>query len=167
LIETPGGLALASLDGTQTFPILRNALAAAKCARLTVTLPGTKVIELAAIGSPVLSCTPLNVAELVAFTGPLNYLDRIPFAGRWLKRLAATAVSRRFRFHTQPNMDADREIVRELHGTLTPGRVAREALELWGDKAGLAESSQALRELYADHAGAAGRMARGLLEMQA
>ncbi len=167
IIQMPGGPALSSLDGTQTFPILRNALAAAARARLTVTLPGTKVIELAAIGAPVLSCTPLNVAEFAAINGPLTYLDRIPFAGRRLKQIAVTAVSRRFRFHTQPNIDANREIVRELHGTLTPGRVAREALDLWGDKARLAESSQALRELYADHAGAAGRMARRLLEMQA
>ena len=166
MIETPNGPALASLDGSQTFPILRNALAAAARARLTVTMPGTKVIELAAIGAPVLSCTPINLAEVVAINGPLTYLDRIPLVGRRLKQLAVTAVSRRFRFHTQPNMDADREIVRELHGTLTPGRVAREALELWGDKARLAESSGALRELYADHAGAAGRMARRLLEMQ-
>ncbi|HEX5274068.1 MAG TPA: hypothetical protein VFW34_02195 [Candidatus Rubrimentiphilum sp.] len=167
MIETPDGPALSSLDGVQTFPILRNSLAAAARARLTVTLPGTKVIELAAIGAPVLSCTPINLAEIVAINGPLTYLDRIPVAGRRLKQMAVTAVSRRFRFHTQPNMDADREIVRELHGTLTPGRVAREALELWGDKPRLAESARALRELYADHAGAAGRMARSLLEMQA
>lgn len=166
MIESPRGPALASLDGSQTFPILRSALAAAGRARLTVTLPGTKVIELAAIGAPVLSCTPINLAELVAINGPLTYLDRIPLAGRRLKQLVVTAVSRRFRFHTQPNMDANREIVRELHGTLTPGRVAREALELWSDKARLAGSSRALRELYADHAGAAGRMARSLLAMQ-
>jgi hypothetical protein len=167
MIETPGGPGLASLDGTQTFPILRNALAAAARARLTVTIPGTKVIELAAIGAPVLSCTPINMAEIVAINGPLTYLDRIPFAGRRLKQIVVSAVARRFRFHTQPNIDANREIVRELHGTLTPGRVAREALELWGDKPRLAESSLALSELYAGHSGAAGRMARSLLEMQA
>ncbi len=167
MIESPDGPALASLDGTQTFPILRNSLAVAARARLTVTIPGTKVIELAAIGAPVLSCTPINMAEIVAINGPLTYLDRIPFAGRRLKQIVVTAVARRFRFHTQPNIDANREIVRELHGTLTPGRVAREALELWGDKPRLSGSSEALRELYADHAGAARRMARSLLEMQA
>jgi hypothetical protein len=166
MIETPAGPALTSLDGAQTFPILRHALAAAAHARLTVTFPGTKVIELAAIGAPVLSCTPLNLAERIPMNGPLTYLDRIPIAGPRLKQLAATAVSRRYRFHTQPNIDADREIVRELHGTLTPGRVAREALELWCDKARLTELSQTLRGLYAGHSGAAGCMARELLEMQ-
>ncbi len=166
LIETPDGHALSSLDGSQTFPILRNALAAASRARLTVATPGTKVIELATIGAPVLSCTPTNAAELVTINGPLTYVDRIPFIGGPLKRLVATRISKRFRFHTQPNMDAGREIVRELHGTLTPGRVARVALELWGDSAWLADSSKALRSLYTEHVGAAGRMARGLLEVQ-
>lgn len=156
---------LVSLDGAQRFPVVRNALAAASRARLTVTLPGTKVIELAAIGAPVLSCTPLNVAEKVAINGPLTYLDRLPFAGPRLKGAVVAGVSRRFRFHTQPNMDAGREIVRELHGTLTPGRVARVALELWDDRTWLAEASKAMRSLYTEHVGAAGRMARGLLEV--
>ncbi len=165
LVEAPGGAAFASLDGWQHFPILRNALAAAKHARLAVTLPGTKVIELAAIGTPVLACTPLNIAEMVTINGPLTYLNRIPFIGVPLKRAVVTGVSKRFRFHTQPNMDAGREVVRELHGTLTPGRVARVALECWNDAAWLAESSQALRSLYSEHVGAAGRIARGLLEV--
>jgi len=166
MIETREGPALQSLDGTQTFPVLHNAPAAAKQARLTVTFPGTKVTELAAIGAPVLSCTPLNLAEKVPINGPLTYLDRIPVAGVRLKRMAVVAVSRRLRFHAQPNMDAGRELVPELHGTLTPGRVAREALDLWGDKARMAESSQILREMYAAHAGAAECVARRLLEMQ-
>jgi hypothetical protein len=164
LEDTPSGPMLASRDGSQRFPVLRNSLAAASRARLTVTLPGTKVIELAAIGAPVLSCTPINVGEKVAINGPFTYLDRIPYAGPRIKRLVVAGVSRRFRFHTQPNMDAGREIVRELHGTLTPGRVARVALELWDDRAWQAEASKAMRALYTEHVGAAGRMARGLLE---
>ena len=165
LIEGSSVPELAPPDGSLRFPVIRNALAAASRAALTVTLPGTKVIELAAIGAPVLSCTPINVAERVAINGPLTYLDRIPFAGPRLKRLVVAGVSRRFRFHTQPNMDAGREIVRELHGTLTPGRVARVALELLDDRAWRAEASKAMRSLYTEHVGAAVRMARGLLEV--
>ena len=165
LVETSAGAELVSLDGSQRFPILHNALAAAKQARLAVTIPGTKTIELAALGTPVIACTPLNIPEAVTINGPLTYLDRIPLIGGPLKRAVVTGVSRRFRFHTQPNMDAGREVVRELHGTLTPGRVARVALECFGDAAWLAESSQALRSLYTEHLGAAGRIARGLLEV--
>ena len=49
LIEEGERAYLASADGRIRFPILRNALAAATRARLVVTLPGTKCIELAAL----------------------------------------------------------------------------------------------------------------------
>ncbi|HET9394120.1 MAG TPA: hypothetical protein VFO29_11455 [Candidatus Rubrimentiphilum sp.] len=165
LVETSAGTELVSLDGSQRFPVLHNALSAAKRARLAITIPGTKTIELAAIGTPVVACTPLNIPEAVTINGPLTYLNRIPLVGVPLKRAVVTAYSRRFPFHTQPNMDSNREVVRELHGTLTPGRVARVALECFDDAAWLAESAQALRGLYTEHLGAAGRIARGLLEV--
>lgn len=166
LLEENDGVFLGAEDGAHRFPVLRHAMAAATHARLTVTLPGTKVIELAALGKPVLSCTPLNIPEAVTINGPLTYLDRIPIVGIPLKRAVVTGVSRRFRFHTQPNMDAGKEIVRELHGTLTPGRVARVALQCWDDASWLNETSQALRALYTEHRGASGRMARDILEMR-
>ena len=166
LVESGGEAFLCSLDGKIGFPIVRHALAAARRARLVLTIPGTKVIELAAIGKPVISCTPLNAPELAAINGPLTYLDRIPFIGIPAKRAVATAYSRRFRYHTQPNIDAQAEIVRELHGTLTPGRVARIALESAGDAAWLARTAQALSGLYREHVGAAARMAAGILALQ-
>lgn len=163
--ETGGAAFLTSVDGAVTFPMLGSALAAARTARLAVTIPGTKVIELAAIGKPVISCTPLNAPELAAINGPLTYLDRIPLIGIPAKRAVAVAYSRRFRFHTQPNIDAQREIVHELHGTLTPGRVARVALERAGDAQWLQTSAQALADLYREHVGAAARMAAALLAL--
>jgi hypothetical protein len=75
------------------------------------------------------------------------------------------AYSRRFRFHTQPNIDAQAEIVQELHGTLTPGRVARIALQRAADDAWLSASSQALSGLYREHLGAAERMTAALLAL--
>jgi hypothetical protein len=95
----------------------------------------------------------------------LTYLDRIPLVGAAAKRTIVMAYSRRHRFHTQPNIDAGRSIVYELHGTLTPGRVARVALDRFADGAWLAESAQALAGLYREHVGAANRMARSLLEL--
>jgi len=154
---------LVSSHGDARFPIVRNAMAAARRAKLALTIPGTKTIELAALGTPAVACTPLNAAELIAVNGPLTYLDRLPFAGVALKRSVATAISRRYRFHTQPNMDAGRELIAELHGTLTPGRVARVVLERLADREWLAETSQMLAALYARHRGAAARMAGDLL----
>lgn len=156
---------LAAGDGSQRFPVLRRPLAAARLARLAVTLPGTKCIELAALGVPMIAITPLNAPELAALNGPLTYLDRIPVAGAALKRSVAVALSRRHLFHTQPNIDLGAMVVRELHGTLTPGRVARVTLDSFEDRPWLAESASRLAGLYARHAGAADRMATGLLDL--
>ncbi len=166
LIETADGAYLSSRDRDVRFAILRNAMGAARPARLALTIPGTKVIELAALGKPVLSCTPMNAPELAAFNGPLTYLDRIPVFGARLKSAAATAYARRFPYHTQPNIDAQEAIVRELHGTLTPGRVAKVALQCAGDSVWLERTAKALSGLYREHVGAARRMAAGILALR-
>lgn len=165
LIEEGDRLWLASTDGNVRFPVLHHALSAALRARLVVTLPGTKTIELAALGVPMVAITPLNAPEKITFNGPLTYLDRIPLVGVPLKRAVAVGVSKRFIYHTQPNMDAGEAIVQELHGTLTPGRVARVALERYDDARWIASSKTRLASLYADHVGAADRMAESLLEL--
>ncbi len=165
VVEDGGRAYAASSDGSIRFPILRNALSAAMRARLVVTIPGTKCIELAALGVPMITITPLNAPELITFNGPLTYLDRIPLVGVPLKRAAAVGVSRRFVFHTQPNMDAGESLICELHGTVTPGRVARVALERLDDAAWLERSRERLSALYADHVGAADRMAESLIQL--
>jgi hypothetical protein len=165
LEEHAGVTYLCGQDGAQRFPVVRNAISAASRARLVVTIPGTKVIELAAIAKPMIACTPLNAPELVAINGPLTYLNRIPLLGAPLKAAAVTAYARRFTFHTQPNMDAQRSLVHELHGTLTPGRVARVVLDRLADEEWLHNSAQALGNLYREHVGASVRMASGLLKL--
>jgi lipid A disaccharide synthetase len=139
-------------------------MGAAAGARLAVTIPGTKVIELAALGVPALVCTPLNAPELVVIGGPLQYIGKLPLIGAPLKRSAVMAVTRRFRYFAQPNIDADREIDPEIFGTLLPSEVARVAAERWADAAWCRSTGDELRALYAPQAGAAERMAAALLE---
>ncbi len=146
-------------DGSIRIPIVRNAMRAASASRLTVTIPGTKVIELAALGVPTLAITPLNAPEKITINGLLTYIDRIPFLGPKLKAGVVLGVAKRFVYHTQPNIDAGEEIVRELHGTLTPGRVARVALELFADERWLGSVSTRLAGMYQHQRGAARRMA--------
>ena len=165
LVEGRDGPELASLDGNVRFPVLRNALSAATRARLVITLPGTKCIELAALGIPMITITPLNAPEVITINGPLTYLDRIPLIGIPLKRAAAVGVSRRFKYHTQPNIDANEMLIEELHGTQTAGHVARVALDRYLDANWLARSKERLSSLYEDHVGAADRMAESLLEL--
>ncbi|HET7813788.1 MAG TPA: hypothetical protein VFL13_05395 [Candidatus Baltobacteraceae bacterium] len=166
-LEDAGGTpALVTLDGSVRIPVVRNAIAAARRSKLAVTIPGTKVIELAALGTPVLSCTVMNAPELITINGPLTYLDRIPVAGAALKRAVVLKYAERFTYHTQPNIDAQQPLIAELHGTLTPGRVARVALEMLADEHALATQAQALAGLYREHIGASVRMAAGLLALQ-
>ncbi|MDE2482660.1 MAG: hypothetical protein KGN02_10765 [bacterium] len=156
---------LTTPDASVRFPVLRNALAAATRARMVVTLPGTKTIELAALGVPMLSITPMNAPEKITFNGPFTYLDRIPFIGVPLKRGVAVAIAKRFPYHTQPNIDSDAPVLREEHGTLTPGRVTRVALACYDDPAWLGSSRERLSALYAGHVGAADRMAESLVQL--
>ena len=150
-------------DG-QRFPLVRAAMRAAAGARLAVTIPGTKVIELAALGIPAVVCTPFNAPELVVIGGPLQYVGKLPVVGTPIKRAAALAVARRFKHFAQPNIDAGRDLDVEIAGTLLPSQVAHVAAERWNDLAWCAATGAELRALYLHHAGAAERMAAALLE---
>jgi hypothetical protein len=155
----------ASLEaGGERFAVVKASMRVAQHARLAVSLPGTKVIELAVLGVPAIVITPSNAPELAVINGPLQFIDRLPLVGVPVKRVAAVAVAKRFRFFAQPNIDAGRELDHELRGTQLPSRIAHVTAERYADREWLGETSAALRGLYAAHAGAAGRMADALLE---
>ena len=59
-------------------------------------MPGTKCIELAALGVPAIVCTPANAPERVVINGPMQYVDRIPLLGDPLKRALVMALDARF-----------------------------------------------------------------------
>jgi hypothetical protein len=157
-----GGTAV--IAGGERFPLVTAAMRAARHARLAVAIPGTKLIELAALGVPAVSTMPMNRPEFVVINGVLQYVGRIPGVGVPIKRTAIAAGIKRFRYFAQPNIDAGRELDPEIRGTLLPSRIAHVAAERFADAAWLAQTGSALHELYAAHAGAAGRMADALLE---
>ena len=163
IVPLGAGLGIAPLHGGEPFPIVREAMRHAPHARFVVTLPGTKCIELAALGVPALVCVPLNSPEVVVVNGPLQYTDRIPFFGKLLKRAVVIAVDLRFEITAQPNMDAGEVLMPELRGTLMPGELARRMAAYADDVSGRTAASERLRALYAGHAGAADRMAASLL----
>jgi len=149
-------------DGMR-FPLVRATMRTAAAARLAIAIPGTKVIELAAIGKATVVCLPFNAPELAVINGPLQYVGRLPKIGALLKRTAALAVARRFRFFAQPNIDAGEALIPELTGTLFPARVASVAAERYADAAWCAATGAELQARYAGHAGAARRMTAALL----
>jgi hypothetical protein len=156
--------AIVPSGGDERFPIVREAMRYAPRAAFALTIPGTKCVELAALGVPTIVCTPLNAPELIVVNGPLTYLDRIPLAGAALKRSVVLRLGKRFRLLAQPNMDADEALMPELRGALMPGRVARVAADYLADREARTRASAALRLLYRAHLGAADRMAKSLLE---
>jgi hypothetical protein len=166
VVPHSSGIALEA-QGGPAFPVVRDTMRHAARARLVVTLPGTKCIELAALGVPAIVCVPLNAPEAVVINGPLQYVDRIPFAGTFLKRAMVIAVDLRFPFTAQPNMDTGEMLMPELRGTQMPGEMARRVAAYADNEPTRILASRRLRELYAAHAGAAERMARSLLEAYA
>ncbi|HEY6234617.1 MAG TPA: hypothetical protein VIW69_05830, partial [Candidatus Elarobacter sp.] len=159
--ELAGGEIVA--DG-QRFPLVRAAMRAAASARLAISIPGTKVIELAALGVPAVVCTPFNAPELVVIGGPLQYVGKLPLIGTPVKRAAVVAFAKRFEHFAQPNIDAGKELDVEIAGTLLPSQVAHTAADRWRDAAWCKATGGELAALYRHHAGAAERMAALLLE---
>lgn len=164
LERDPAGVGVAIQSEGERYPLVSAALRAARAARLAVAIPGTKTIELAALGVPTVTLLPYNAPELAVINGPLQYVGRLPVVGTPLKRAAAVAVARRFRWFAQPNIDAGRELDPEVHSTLLPSHVASVVAERYADVAWRAEAGAALGALYAQHAGAAERMAASIIE---
>jgi hypothetical protein len=162
VIERDGRLWLQASAKAPPFPVVRDAMRHGSKARLAVTIPGTKCIELAILGVPTIVCTPLNVPEVIVINGVLQYLDRIPFVGISLKRAAVIAGNKRFRFTAQPNIDAGEMLMPELRGALMPGRIAGVIAAYAEDESGRRFASERLKALYAEHVGAAQRMAQAL-----
>lgn len=158
----PGGGAIVAAG--ERFPLIAAAMRAARHARLALSIPGTSLIELGALGVPAIAVLPMNRPELIVVNGLLQYAGRIPGIGAPFKRAVVVHGIPRFRFVAQPNIDAGRELDPEIRGTLLPSHLAHVVAERYADRTWCAETGTALRELYAAHAGAAERMAAVLLE---
>jgi hypothetical protein len=128
-------------------------------AQLVITIPGTKCIEAAVLGRPMLVAVPMNRPDMIAVNGLAGYLHLVPLVGRPLKSWVVRAAERRFRFVTQPNIDAERLIVPEMRGVLHPDDVAGEAAAMLERPDDLRSMGEALANIYLSDAGAAGRMA--------
>ncbi len=151
----------------EEFAVDREGMRAAQRSRLAISIPGTKTMELAALGVPTLVVVPKNAPELATINGIFQYIDRIPLIGVPFKRAAALAVADRFAktgFFSQPNSDAGTMLHPELYSTLFPARVAEIAAGYYADRAWQAASGAEAAGLYAHHRGAADRTARLLLE---
>jgi hypothetical protein len=93
-------------------------------ATIAVTIPGTTTAELAALGIPMVVFLPLVHSDKVPIPGPLNYVNKIPLIGRYIKRVLAHQLVKSLKFVAIPNRRAKRLIVPEVVGYITPPEVA-------------------------------------------
>jgi lipid-A-disaccharide synthase len=105
-------------------------LSSITAADLAVTIPGTNNAQIAAAGIPLLMLLPINNVRDIPLVGILHYFTQIPILGPILKRIAAEIICKKTKFFSLPNMKAQKLIVPELKGRITPEEVVEKILEL-------------------------------------
>jgi lipid-A-disaccharide synthase len=150
-------------DGTRVELDRSGTYSALARAQLVIATPGTKCVEAAVLGRPMLIVVPFNRLDEAVLPGPGGYLHRVPLIGKPLKRWLAHSFERRFKYMAQPNIDAGKALVPEQRGYLTPRDVADRAGTVLDDVAGLRATGEELARLYAHDSGASHRMAREAL----
>ena len=156
-----------AVDGTRFAVDRSGSYRALAQAALVIATPGTKLIEAAVLGRPLLVTLPLNKLDEAVMPGLAGYLHRVPVIGVPMKKWLARRFERRFRFVAQPNIDAGRQLVPELRGTLTSADIAAAAKGMLERPEALREVGETLRSLYAADVGAAKRMATEALTVTA
>jgi lipid-A-disaccharide synthase len=136
-------------------------------AQLVVTIPGTKCLEAAVLGRPMLVLVPLKRPDEITLNGLGAYLHHVPFVGRPLKRWLVRKVERSFTFVAQPNIDVGRELAPEMRGVMMPGDVVDRVCDLLARPGDLRAMGETLSKVYASHVGAADRMAADALDVAA
>lgn len=134
---------------------------------LALTFPGTTTVELAMLGVPFAAIVPLEYLDRVPAEGILEWVGRIPAAGRMIKRVAAWWYFTRPRLTALPNLRAGRAIAPEWIGRWTPTELANRVSDLLDDEARRRTMKTELRSVYAASVGASARIAQQALALAA
>lgn len=137
--------------------IRKNRLPHLRSSGLCITIPGTKTAETACLGVPELMILPLNRPECLPYIGILGLLDWIP-GGSIVKGRILLHLKDKAGLQALPNLAAQKEILPELIGVLTPQETARRAMELFNNKETCLKQKDAFAEIYTPSLGAAGRI---------
>ncbi|MFQ5796793.1 MAG: hypothetical protein ACE5JP_17325 [Candidatus Bipolaricaulia bacterium] len=144
-------------SGREVRLILGDKIGAMKETDLAVTIPGTNTAELAILGTPMLVLFPLNKPEEIPLKGMGWFADLVPVAGKWIKRKVINKGVQNLEFIALPNIKANRRIVPELVGILTPDQVAAKVETLLDDRKGMEQQRKDLGGIMGS-GGAAGRI---------
>ena len=125
-------------------------LSSISAADLAVTIPGTNNAQIANIGIPLLMLLPLNKLSDIPLEGSLHYISKIPAVGYVLRMVLAEIIMRQKKFFSLPNIKAQKMLVPELKGRLTPEQVVEQILELLNNPGRLTEMSVKLRRVMGE-----------------
>lgn len=136
-----------------------NVFPVIKAAKLVVAFPGTNNLQTAALGTPLMMVAPLNEAENIPLDGIAGIIPP-GFPGfKQLKKKLVFKINEREKYVSLPNRIAQKPIVPEHRGLLTPGAVADMAKELLASPKSLAEICAGYNEIGFEY-GAAEKIAR-------
>ncbi|MBC7189850.1 hypothetical protein H5U35_06520 [Candidatus Aerophobetes bacterium] len=131
---------------------------------LALTIPGTNTAELACLGIPMLVVLPLQMPEFIPLDGIAGMTGNIPYFGKLIKRAVVKKCARRIKFISLPNIQAEREIIPEMRGDISPEKVAEKAVEVLQDKKRCKIMSDNLKAAMGE-GGAALKMAQAVIRV--
>lgn len=132
---------------------------------LALVLPGTSNVELGLVGVPMLVWLPLYDPSRVPLEGILEWVARVPLAGRAVKAWAVRRGLRKLRYVSPVNAAVGRAVVDEEVGHAPPWQVASRLVRLLQDRSHLRRVREDLRRHFRPDRGASGRLARAVLEL--
>ncbi|MBQ9418827.1 MAG: hypothetical protein IJU31_00460, partial [Synergistaceae bacterium] len=111
-------------------PVRAGAGVAMQHADYALTQPGTNNFELMHCGLPALVVAPEKFLRFVPVSGVLGMLANMPLVGLKLRRIAAMRIVKRWNgFISLPNRTANKKIISELYGDVTPRSAANKITE--------------------------------------
>ncbi len=162
-LQPDGVIEIYNPNNDASITVLKNSTATAQAlsqSRITVSIPGTKTAEAAALGTPPLTLVPLNRPEDLPMHGLLGLLDYLPYGKRikgWLIMQLKDYIHQSLGPIALPNQRAGYLLTPELVGILSCDDITEACLQLLDDP-NLAPISQQLLDLYDPLAGAADKM---------
>ena len=164
-VSTRGALpAVYTENGTVVEIIKDHQYDLMKASDLMITIPGTKTMEAAGLGTPMVVIAPLNKAEEIVISGPRGLISMLPIIGKPLKRAIIKKLAARYPYTALPNMRVGRFVVPEVRGIISALQVAEEAMKQLENPEELQRISGELKEI-AGAKGAARKIAAAAVEM--
>jgi lipid-A-disaccharide synthase len=87
---------------------------------------------------------PLNNPEVIPLEGLADLIGKIPILGKLFKRWLAKTINQKTKYFALPNQKADKEIVPEIRGIISPFSVGQEVYALYKNKEKRAKMSNEL-----------------------